>query len=136
MIEDKEILSGKKCKYCGRPTELVASSEIRRNRKGKSYLCRNCNAYVSCHPGSEMSMGCVADFNLRRLRHEAHLWFDPIWKNKLKKSRYNAYSWLSLRLKMNKNYTHMGYFDEEDCMKVINICRQYLRLHAPHLIIK
>ena len=78
-------------------------------------------------------MGSVANAELRRLRHLAHEWFDPIWQNKLKKSRYNAYSWLSLRLGMNKNYTHMGLFNEEDCKRVIEIANKYIKTHNPQL---
>lgn len=78
-------------------------------------------------------MGSVANAELRKLRHLAHEWFDSIWKNKLKKSRYNAYSWLSLRMGLNKNITHMGLFDEAQCNKVIEISKDFIKQKAPDL---
>jgi len=112
MEINDDISRGLICKYCGNPTELADSSEIYNGVSyGRIYICRRCQAYVCCHRGTDIAMGSVANAELRKLRHLAHEWFDAIWQNKLKKSRYNAYSWLSLRLNMNKNYTHMGLFD-------------------------
>lgn len=134
MDKTDAINRGLVCKYCGEPTVFVDSSEIYNGISyGKIYLCRKCQAYVSCHKGTETAMGSVANAELRRLRHLAHEWFDALWQNKLKKSRYNAYSWLSLRLGMNKNYTHMGLFDEEDCKRVIEIASEYIKTHNPQL---
>ena len=134
MDLNNEVNRGLICKYCGSPTELVDSSEIYNGVSyGRIYLCRKCQAYVSCHKGTDTAMGSVANAELRKLRNTAHEWFDSIWKHKLKKSRYNAYSWLSLRLKMNKNFTHMGLLDEEDCKRVIEISSEYIREHRPQL---
>ena len=134
MKDEEFINKGLICKYCGETTELVSSIEIYKTIDfGKIYLCRKCNAYVGCHKGTTESMGSVANAEERKLRHIAHHWFDALWKNKFKKSRYNAYSWLSLRMNLNKNITHMGLFDKEDCLKVIKICSDYIRARNEEL---
>ena len=128
------IYKGIVCQYCEQATELIDSSEIFGGQSfGKIYICRSCNAYVGCHRGTDRSYGSVAKPNLRLLRHQAHHWFDAIWKNKIKKSRYNAYSWLALRLDLNKDFTHIGFFNEESCKKVINLCSEYIKKRRPDL---
>lgn len=128
MENEEKINQGLVCKYCGEPTELVSSKEIYNGADfGMVYLCRKCNAYVGCHKGTKEAMGSVANSEERKLRHLAHHWFDALWKNKIKRSRYNAYSWLSLRMKLNKNITHMGMFNSDECMAVIEICSRYIK---------
>lgn len=123
-MELDNIKRGLICPYCHKPTELVDSSEVYRGASfGKIYLCRACNAHVRCYAATERAMGSVANDELRRLRKETHKWFDLIWKKRIKKSRYNAYSWLSLRLHLNKDITHIGMFDEETCRRAIAICK-------------
>ena len=78
-------------------------------------------------------MGRVAGPKLRAARIAAHQWFDAIWKNKLKRSRYNAYSWLSLRMKLNKDITHFGMFSPEEILRAISICSNYIERNRPDL---
>lgn len=132
---DKLIAKGELCPYCLVESELSYASELPYGRPpGRIRICPECGAYVYCHPGTETAMGRLADANLRKLRLKAHEWFDAIWKNKLKKSRYNAYSWLSLRLGMNKDEVHIGLFNEEQCRRVIDICQRYIVTHKPEVI--
>lgn len=135
MTKEERIARGLECRYCGVPTELADSAERygRTVRCRRMRVCRRCGAYVLCHEGSDEAMGSVANEELRRLRHLAHLWFDALWQHKLKRSRYNAYSWLSLRLGMNKDRVHMGLFGEEECRRVIALCRGYIERKAPDL---
>lgn len=134
MFSGEDVNKGLKCKYCGKATVLADSSIIYNGTSyGYVYLCSECNAYVGCHKGTTEAMGSVANAELRKLRHLAHEWFDSIWKNKLKRSRYNAYSWLSLRMELNKNITHMGLFDEPQCKMVIEISSDYIKQKAPDL---
>lgn len=44
-----EIITGKVCPYCGKPTEYVDSSVIYGRSYGMIYLCRDCRAYVGVH---------------------------------------------------------------------------------------
>ncbi|MCM1291095.1 MAG: DUF3268 family zinc-finger domain-containing protein [Prevotella sp.] len=120
---DKKIKDGEVCQYCMCDTIVQHRGMVRYR------VCPKCGASVRCHDGTERGMGSVADRATGRSRKEAHRWFDAIWKNKLKKSRYNAYSWLALRLKMNKDDVHFGLFDEHKCNEVIKLCKAYIFKH-------
>lgn len=123
---DIDIISGKICPYCKCKTELIDSAEIYDGVSyGQMYICRNCNAYVGCHKDSSKSLGRLANEELRRYKHCAHLIFDMIWENHFM-SRYNAYNWLSKKLGVDRTYTHIGMFDVDLCKQVINLSRTYL----------
>lgn len=87
---DIDIISGKIWPYCKCKTELIDSAEIYDGVSyGQMYICRNCNAYVGCHKDSSKSLGRLANEELRRYKHCAHLVFDMIWENHFM-SRYNG----------------------------------------------
>ena len=101
-----EILTGKICPYCGKPTEYVDSSIIYGRSYGMIYLCRDCRAYVGVHKGTDQALGRLANAELREAKKEAHFYFDQIAKtnliNKIWKkhipnmsNRNKAYLWLS-----------------------------------------
>jgi hypothetical protein len=114
-----------KCPYCGYPSERVTGKAIYRHRPDlwdkKFYLCKPCDAYVGCHPDSDMPLGRLADAELRKAKNLAHTAFDPIWKENLM-SRSNAYGWLSKQLNIPKHKCHIGMFDIETCKNVVQIC--------------
>lgn len=113
---------------------LVSAKELFGERKATAaryWVCRPCDAWVACHPFSDEPMGRLANKELRRLRHEAHRVFDLVWQDRHKRSRYNAYSWLSLHLGKPRHLVHIGYFDEEDCRKTIEICTNFLKKKDP-----
>lgn len=119
-----------KCPYCGGKVKLVSASTIyhssKFNDKGKIWACENypkCDAYVGCHPGTEIPLGRLANSKLRSLKVEAHRQFDPIWKCGLM-SRKDAYRWLSDMLNIPENECHIGMFSPDMCNKVIQICRR------------
>lgn len=121
-----EILNGAVCPYCGRPSELIDSAEIYNGVSyGMAYICRPCDAYVGCHKGTIKAFGRLADAELRHYKHLAHGIFDMIWKNHFM-DRHNAYTWLSKQLGSERELTHMGMFDVEECKKVIEISKNYL----------
>ena len=114
----------KKCRYCGSTVILTSNAEIygKEYGNGKCYLCINCRAYVGVHTGTNIPLGTLADKNLRTLRNTAHNLFDTLWKGKNKTmTRYNAYKWLSNKIGLKIEETHIGWFDEEQCKKVINL---------------
>ncbi len=124
MITDQNILSGKVCPYCGRPSELVDSAIIYGTSYGNIYLCTPCNAYVGVHKGDGVTaLGRLANSELREYKKRAHAAFDPIWKNNIM-HRSKAYSWLSKQLNIPGALTHIGMFDVEECKKVIEVCNQ------------
>lgn len=75
-----EIISGKICPYCGKPTDYVDSSTIYGKSYGMTYLCKACDAYCGVHKGPDKALGRVANKELRHWKKEAHKYFDLIWK--------------------------------------------------------
>lgn len=129
--EELSIMAGKLCPYCGSKPELIDSAEIYNGQSyGRAFICRPCNAYVSCHFGTETPKGRLANAELRQLKIEAHNVFDKIWKQKYKRGRYQAYYWLSKQLQRPFDLTHIGMMDEETCRKTIEVCTHYLREHG------
>jgi hypothetical protein len=51
----------------------------------------------------------------------AHDAFDPLWKEGRMK-RKEAYKWLSERMGLHVNDTHIGMFDADQCRRVVGVC--------------
>jgi hypothetical protein len=128
-LNDKQwaIMQGKICPYCNSDTEFVDSSEIYNGTSfGMIYLCRLCRAWVGVHKGTNNSLGRLANHELREYKKELHAHFDIIWKSKLM-GRTKAYKWLSKKLKIPFEYTHVGMFSVGTCQKAIEIVKQFLQ---------
>lgn len=76
----------------------------------------------------------IAMRTLRRLRNQAHSFFDPLWKAKMKRdncsqseARNAAYNWLSLQMNIPRDRCHIAMFDEAECQRVIEICQRFYR---------
>ena len=125
------------CGYCKKQARLVKGHFIYKNfnliRNGKNlsdknfYYCDNEHepAYVGCHEYGERSLGTLANYELRELRKQAHSYFDPLWRYDDNISRKQAYKWLSQQLGIPVNKTHIGQFNEEMCLKVIDLCNKH-----------
>lgn len=112
------------CDYCGRPAEYVDSKAIYGKSYGMMYLCRHCEAYVGVHDGTDIPLGRLADSRLRYWKKVAHRAFDPLWKNgRFRGHRDAAYRWLSGRMELPPEETHIGMFDIDMCRQAIQICR-------------
>ena len=115
------------CPYCGSEAELVDSKIIYGRSYGMIYLCSNypaCEALVGAHKQSLKPLGRLANAELRSLRKKAHRFFDPLWKSG-RMPREKAYAWLGKQMGIPKKLTHIAYFDEEQCRKVISICMDH-----------
>jgi hypothetical protein len=127
-----KYFDGKICPYCDKETECVDSSVIYGKSYGLIWLCEPCKAFVGVHRGTHRALGRLADDTLRTWKKNAHACFDQLWQRKIKKgftkqvARDKAYKWLSSEMKIPKEYTHIGMFDEEQCRKVIELCKPYL----------
>lgn len=132
-----EIKNGKRCPYCNDPTDLIDSAEIYGKSYGMIYICRPCHAYVGVHSGTTRALGRIADQNLRELKKRAHQYFDPIWRDKLindiwpeyvpdTSNREKAYIWLTGKMGLAREDCHIGMFDEDQCLKAIEICKKEL----------
>lgn len=119
----KKMFEGKICPYCKKPSQYVKDSSIVFSRDfGPIYYCKTDSAWVGVHKGEPTkALGRLANAELRELKKEAHAAFDPVWKSNYK-SRQQAYYWLSVKLGIPKEYTHIGFFGVETCKKLIEIC--------------
>lgn len=128
-----EILTGKRCPYCNIKTQhvdsrLVYGTHISRYRPPtKVYMCPKCHSYVGCHKDNQIkALGRVSNKTLRELKIKTHEVFDPLWKKLLdrcKHSRNLCYDWLSEEMDIEREYCHIGMFDEYQCKQVIEICQ-------------
>lgn len=112
------------CRYCGCKVILTDASVIHGHKnRGEIYFCPNCNANVGVHKKTKQPMGTLANKVLSLERAETHRVFDSLWKAK-RMTRANAYEWLAKKMDLPKHRTHIGYFEIEDCERVIRICRE------------
>lgn len=117
------------CPYCGSDVWLIASSSLKPDRAGLTYICSrfpDCDARVNCHPGSIKPMGSLADPQLRRWREKAHKNFDQLWQSG-SMSRRQAYCWLAQAMDLSESKTHFAEFDEQQCEKAVELITIYQR---------
>ena len=110
------------CRYCGGKVILTDSSKIYGKDYGDIYLCTTCNAFVGVHKGSGKPLGTLANSIFRTKRKETHEVFDKFWKDN-HMSRTEGYKWLSEKMGLPFKSTHIGYFEIEECQKVIELCQ-------------
>ena len=120
MRKDKPVWNPR-CQYCKGLGELIDSAEF---YSGVSYgfmwLCRPCNARVSCHKGTRIPTGTLAKPELMELRKECHRKFDTLWKTG-KMKRNEAYNWLAKQMGLQKKHAHIGFMGIDSCKKFLKI---------------
>lgn len=112
------------CPYCGSSVILTSNAEIygREYGNGKCYKCTKCDSYVGVHTGSIIPLGTLANSELRKWRNKVHIEFDKLWKGSTKRmSRGMAYRWLSDKMNLKQDETHIALFNVEQCKKCIKI---------------
>lgn len=129
------------CPYCDGAAEFFQSSAhfFGGHDYGPLWACLPCHAWVGVHRDTRRPLGRLADEQTRRLRTEAHRYFDHLWHRKLgdlspqkrrlgvtlKAARAAAYEWLGQRLGMTRAECHIGLFDAEQCREVIAVCKPF-----------
>lgn len=118
-----------KCHRCGLDAEKVTGKTLYPHRKElhhkRFFRCDPCGAHVGVHESGENKgkpFGKLANFQERKHRIMAHHYFDKVWRNG-HMGRHAAYSWLASSLGIPKSRCHIGEFDVETCIKVIQICK-------------
>lgn len=112
------------CPYCNKEAEFLSSRAFYGTDYGSNvYVCRPCDAYVGTQKNSKKALGTMAKADLRKLRKEAHFHFDLLWK-KRKMSRGRAYVWLQEKMNLSSKDAHIGMFNEEQCVKLINMLQE------------
>lgn len=136
MNTDINIITGKVCPYCDKPTVHCNDAVIYGRTYGSMmYVCITCDAYVGCHkPRPTEALGRLANKELREAKIKAHAAFDNLWRRKMSqgnisksKARRFAYSWLSKAMKIPVEYCHIGFMDVAECKKVVEVCTPYLK---------
>lgn len=108
----------------GKKTMVIGDTTFNsKNWEEWFYQCQNCNARVGCHRGTTRPLGNVANEVLQLKRMETHQVFDAFWKGR-HMSRTAAYKWLSKKMGLPEEKTHIGGFEMDQCQQVIDICRQ------------
>lgn len=122
------------CHYCRRAVVFRQSSDhVYRQDYGPIWECTDCEAWVGCHRRHPSPpLGLVANAPDRKLRRRAHELFDPIWKAKIRRegvpkhiARNAGYAWLSERLGLPLEETHISYMHGAMLGRVIALCLPY-----------
>lgn len=117
------------CQHCGASVKLVSNAEIYGRPYGEwpwAFLCEGCRAYVGLHPFTGIPLGTLADGPTREARKRAKAAFNPIWQRG-DMTRSGAYEWLARRMGIaNAEECHIGWFNAEQCERVVKFCRSRL----------
>lgn len=77
--------------------------------------------------------------NLQHYRHTVHRYLDAIWLvgSSKKKARSTMYKWLSTKMNLDIEETHVSKFNREQCKQAIKILRpMYMQLYGQDLTYK
>ena len=121
------INTGKICKYCGKPTQLVDSDYVygRGRNYGMLLICKDCDAYVKVDE-ENVGKGRVANKELRAMRKDFHAIFDPLWQEEFY-TRRNAYNELFKRLEITDKSVTLSHLTNEQARKAIEIAMEMLK---------
>ncbi len=120
------------CPHCQSAVERVNNKAIYGRQFGTwpfAYLCVNkeCDSYVGLHPKTDIPKGTLANKPMRAARKAAHAVFDPLCE-KLGMDRDTSYVWMAKQMGIEDvNHAHVGWFDVDQCNKLIDICNTHLK---------
>lgn len=125
--------NGHRCPYCDKESDLVSSDVIHQEEHGMIYYCKDCDAAVGTLYGDQ-ALGCLAKKHLRDQRRYCFKLLDQLIDKKISfgkikrrtaKNRMN--SWICKLLNITKVECHIGYWNEDQCRKVIEECKKHLQ---------
>ena len=119
-----------RCQYCGGSVVLRSADGVYRKNPNHTmlYVCSNyprCDAYVRTHSGTSIPVGTLANPRLRKLRHQAHYYFNQLYYSGLM-SKQEAYRWLTELLQIPPSEAHIGLLGEYYCNEVIKESKKLL----------
>ncbi len=120
-----------RCPYCGSSVVFRSAEGIYRENLNNTmlYVCSKypeCDAYVRVHDGTKIPVGVMANKKLRRLRQEAHEYFDQLHQSGIM-TKQEAYAWLAVTVCAPISQAHIGYLGEYYCGIVIEECKKLLQ---------
>ena len=90
------------------------------------YVCSNwptCDSYVMAHLEDLRPMGTMANGALRHKRILAHKALQA-YRKASHTDKWASYIWLEGKMGLDQQRTHIGMFSEEQCDRVITLCRK------------
>lgn len=112
------------CQYCGNVSSLVKGDKIYPHlpklHHKNFYQCSPCDAYVGCHPDTDVPLGRLANAELRKYKLWTHGAFDKLWKSGTM-SRSEAYKMLAKKMGIDAKDCHIGMFTVEQCKQALAI---------------
>lgn len=121
-----------RCPYCGAYARYQSADGIYRDnsRNVMLYVCPNypeCDSYVRVHEGTKIPVGSMANPELRRLRNEAHKYFNRLYLNGYM-TKDDAYRWLAdIICTTDMKNAHIGNMSEYYCRLVIEKSREFIK---------
>mgnify|MGYP001491086282 CR=1 FL=1 len=119
-----------KCPYCSRRAIKVRGDKIypgRTDLSGKLFfLCPDCNAYVGTHERTGEPMGTMANRKLRAMRHEVHIFLNPLWEPD-GYLRTLVYYQLARDMGLHPTKCHVAMFNEDQCLQAKKIVKTYTK---------
>lgn len=116
------------CPCCGGSVSLVNNCRFYGGREygwPLAYACR-CGARVGCHPKTTVPLGTLADADTMEARRQAHIAFDPLWRNRGPGMRGRAYRALSKAMGVER--AHISWMGADQCRKIVEICAAGLKV--------
>ena len=119
------------CPYCGSPVIYRTADGIYKEntKRAMLFVCSRypaCNAYVRANKVTKKPIGTLADPSLRRLRNQAHRFFNRLYESGLM-SKGEAYNWLSVLTGMPESMAHIGFMGEYNCRLIIDESKRLLK---------
>jgi hypothetical protein len=113
------------CPYCAGAVQIVSNSLIYGREVGEwpwAYRCEGCGASVGMHPFTNIPLGTLADARTRVARRRAKAEFTWMYE-RVGMTRSDAYVWLARQLARPVGETHIAWFDEATCQRVVEVIR-------------
>lgn len=93
------------------------------------YYCLGCRASVSCHDGTNIPKGLLANREVKAYRTLAHEAFDKIWMQRIM-TRFEAYQWLADKLGLPVEKASISQLSKENLIKAIELSNNFIAVEA------
>lgn len=91
------------------------------------FYCYECRASVGVHLHTRIPLGRMADSDTKKLRKQAHEWFDPIWLRYKFLTRPQAYEWLADKLGIPLSTCHFARMTNLQLKQTEKVCIEFIR---------
>lgn len=97
------------------------------------YYCLSCRASVSCHDGTNIPKGLLANREVKAYRTRAHEAFDRIWMRKIM-TRFEAYQWLADTLGVPVEMASISRLSKENLIRTVQVSNQFISVGAQIMV--